>query len=273
LHDNIGKKVDRKNWDNVEAAWEKESQAELPNFSTDVAYSENARVVRYGQMKRSTVPSKSILLDIWFGKLSVLLQKDEFSDHSNNSDLMLLQFHDFKLDMGKKRDGDQWLNASLGKIFVFDLGRSRRLNDRKCSGDSEVNDYCDIAVIVEGYYPLVPSKKTNVGPGLDSQVVLKFERDISSASKTSIIVSYLSFNACLTPLHELESFFACRWNVPDEHRMVSDCSNLKATKDDEDFSSPGLQSNSQFRFVLHYPRIVLIADENDFHSKALVAQG
>jgi hypothetical protein len=273
LRDNIGKKADRKTWDNIEAAWEKESLADLQNFSTDVAYTENARLVRYGQKKGSAVSGKTMLFDIWFGKLSVLLRRDEYSEHSNISDLMLLQFHDFKLDMGEKRDGDQWLNASLGKIFVFDLGRKGRLNDRKCSEDFEARDDCEIAVIVEGYSPLESSKKTKIGPGLDSQVVLKFERDISGDTKASIIVSYLTLNACLTPLHEFENFFSCRWNVPNEYKIVAECSDDSATTDVKGFSSPELRSNFYFRFVLHYPRIVFIADENDFHSKALVTQG
>ena len=289
VRDNIGRKLEIKRWDNLEKAWAKEvegavmEQEEPLVFSNDVTYSTSARLVRYGQGKDSGSIKKSMRLELSFESLSVVLQRDDVADPSGvEYDMLLVRGKGFELEVGRKEDGDQWLNLSLGKIFVFDLGKVGRLARESRDGGFNSERTDPLSVLVEGYSPLEKLQKIDSGLEFDSQVVVKVDKDASpsGATKVVIVVSYLSITAIVGPLEDVIQFFACAWPVSspsDVSHSESGISNEPAIEDISECVSPVpgplVHRTYELRFVSHYPRLVFAADESDPHSRALVLQG
>ena len=291
LRDNLGKKIDKSKWDNLEAAWERESGqhaqeiAESQHFSNEVMYSTSARHVRYGQGKKSDARRPSTTLELYFDSLSVLLRRDDVFDTSTAPyDMLLARCQGFELGVGRKQDGDQWLNASLKKIFVFDLGRAGR-NKRKLLGEKYSRAQADelVSVVLQGYTP--PNNK-ETGGEFDSQIVLKLDKDASPSGVTKVIVvvSFLSIAPMIGPLRDVIDFLTCEWSVwgsVDYDLMESESSEDLASAEEMGSSrdamlspaTPVSQRTFQLQFVSHYPRLVLAADEDDLLSRALVLRG
>jgi hypothetical protein len=133
--------------------------------------------------------------------------------------------------------------------------------------------------MVEGY---APSQRHDVNSGEDveSQIVVSLEKDPSlSLTKVSVVISYLSIAALTEPLREAVEFFNCEWSVQTSapihqeetiplHTCEEPVQNVSSGSAPEEGASA-----LQLRFVLHYPRLILVADEHDRHSRALVLEG
>ena len=290
MSNNVGCKVDKSKWDNLEVAWEKETGNigqevdEQKTFSNGVMYSTNARLVRYGQGEKLNSKKPSANVNLRFESLSVLLRRDDIWDFpAAPYDMVLARVQDFEFELGRKEDGGQWLNASVKQIFVFDLGRSGR-KERRSSG--KMHDALQIAdyatVLLQGYTPLHNQRKDS---DFDSQIVLKVDRDAPPAglTKVVIVVSFLSIAPMVGPLRDVIDFVTCEWDASASLETDSQHTESPVRNDDIGLESeatvqPSAPTSSPQRifrvqFVSHYPRLVFAADENDLQSKALVLRG
>jgi hypothetical protein len=169
--DNIGRKIETNKWDNVEKAyWLEEESANNDLESNDifdiktstenqVAYSSNARFVRYGKGRKhgqqitpndTLAPSQSFAsstdgtqkggnsLDLKFklGGLSLKLRRDDSVEgvHESDSlaeafhyDVMLLRVQLVEISLTANGKGDISFHLSLFRIGLFDLGDRGRL--------------------------------------------------------------------------------------------------------------------------------------------------
>jgi len=288
LGDNIGRKIDKSKWDNLEVAWEKEtgrSRHEIEEqqaFSNEVTYSTSARLVRYGQGEKASSKKPSTTLDLYFESLSVLLQRDDELP-TDPYDMVLARIQGFELEVGRKEDGDQWMNASLRQIFVFDLGRAgrKKLRSQRKTTDGLRTDDC-VTVLLQGYNP--PKNQEKSGD-FDSQIVLKVDKDAppSNLTKVVVVLSCLSIAPMTEPLRDFVDFVTCDWG--DSSFLETDSQNTESSiRDGENLPEPEVTVPSktlkpcsqrffQLQFVSHYPRLVFAADENDLESKALVLRG
>jgi hypothetical protein len=174
------------------------------------------------------------------------------------------------------------VNVSLSKVFVFDLGEAGRTSRSRRQYAKQNGTY---SVMVKGYSP--PEKRQNfeANEELDSQIVFKMDKDASESgiTKVTLVVSYLSVAALMGPLREVISFFKCDWSGSSNMASAPtkiDSADVRFSESKEEshrnasFSEPpSLNSGLHLRFVLHYPRLVFVAEEGDSHSRALVLRG
>ena len=97
VKENIARRLDKKRWDNLEVAWEKESSgedgtmADLYQYSKYISYSTSARHVRYGRKKQSS-PSESLAkydIKLCFDHFSAVLSRDDPIDDGHSPAPML----------------------------------------------------------------------------------------------------------------------------------------------------------------------------------------
>lgn len=177
VSDNVGRKVDTERWDNIEKAyWSEQFDVDhmIASFSIDddtvrglkpgenrVAYSSNARFVRYGKGgKRKSKgdrirrispphddnsPSKSVekagsTIDVKFilDGLSLKLTRDDvFEDIDDERlaskfryDIILLRVQAVEISLGSTDTGDFSFHLSLFRLGLFDLGdRGRSMRE------------------------------------------------------------------------------------------------------------------------------------------------
>jgi hypothetical protein len=290
LRENLGRALEKKSWDNLEVAWEEEAASadntqklDSPAYSKEVSYSTNARHVRYGRKKQSSAKEKpSYDFQFRFDVLSVILRRNDPLDNNttqNDYDMVLVRGQGFEASLTSSGDGDQALGFSLRSIFLYDLGGKGRV---LCRSQEEGKDELPSAfsILVDGYSP--PEKEgASVGSGnVDAQVIVAVNRHTTSPGdvKVSILINYLSIAALARPFEEIVDFLLRRWP----------CSILARTRREETESLDGnvgdpLEDSNdavsastrsfQVKFVLHYPRLILAADESDPHSRGLVVRG
>jgi hypothetical protein len=111
-----------------------------------------------------------------------------------------------------------------------------------------------------------------IGSGLSS------EFDVDRVTVARMVVNHLSVNAMIRPLREVSSFLSCSWSTPRclklstaEEGVLDDGG--KQTIQHSAKKDPKKSSGFQFKLVAHYPRVFVVADESDVHSRALVLRG
>ena len=162
LANNVGKKVDVSQWDNIEKAYWMEAEEERDSseaqrndsWSTEqrVAYSSSARFVRYGPKGRLPSKGSSVsgteapgqhnggkVIDFGFKMdgISLTLHRDDdidaetASDNPFNSefnyDVVLLILEVVEVSLSLTSDGDKSLNVTLSRIGLYDKGDTGRL--------------------------------------------------------------------------------------------------------------------------------------------------
>lgn len=287
FRDNIGRKADRDHWDNLEKAWEKESKAtdafgqDALTYSVDVVYSASARVVRYGQQKLSRASALRMKFIVTCGSIALILSNDfSASDSEGIYDMIGIRVQTFDFEVGRKDDGEEWVNLALGKIFVVDLGkdgRCARMNYAR-SENPEILD--SLSVLVEGHNSQQSS--ISLESTIDSHLVVKIDR-VSGASgdvNIVIIISFLSVTLFRDPIQDLVSFATCKWtsgvlsstskSLP---LLLDNAANTEMSTDKSAVRSFCGNSDIKIRFVSHYARFVLAADELDPHSRSLMLTG
>jgi hypothetical protein len=287
FRDNIGRKTDRDLWDNLEKAWEKESELidnagqDALTYSVDITYSSSARVVRYGQEKRNRSNSLQTKFTLSCGSIALVLSKDcSFPDSEVFYDMIGIRAQGFDFEVGRKEDGEESLNLSLGNIFVVDLGKDGRcllMNDHRSENRGHVDS---LSVLVERYY----SQQSNISiePTVDSSLVIKVDRCSGTSGDVNIVIitSFLSVTLFREPLQDLLSFATCKWTsaVPSSTSqsgswLLDNASIAEISTDKSEVWSFPVNSDIKIRFVSHYARFVLAADELDPHSRSLMLTG
>jgi hypothetical protein len=265
LRNNLGKKVDRKRWDNVEVAWEEEASKSDDVEGRNILYAISARYVRYGQKKISREDAaKSLPVDVEFhcGGLSLLLRRDDdLMLSALDQDVVYLSLYGLDVSLKRMEDNRRSIAASIGKVFLFDVrGRTARGADRIASYN----------VIVEGY--TAPDKSDR----FDSQVVVTAD-STGSESSVSFVVNRLSVAALLKPMEELIAFLGCEWNL--ESHLPTKMSKTEIAETNTEnldqsggVSAPRAPHSLQLKLVLHFPRLIFVADESNKKSRALVLE-
>ena len=290
VNENLCKKVDKSNWDNLEVAWEKELSSamtgalDLQAFSKDVSYSSSARYVRFGREKKSD--SKLVIqrqdYQVRLDVVSVILRcNDPVDDENPESEYDMVLFRGQGFDAAFKRDasGQQSLGLTLQRIFLFDLGERdhafRRIEE---DGDAE-RTHSSFAILVDGYSPSEDTENaTTTTEQFDSQLVLNFDRAHGQDAKLSILINYISVTFLVRPFVDIVAFITRSWPHDLQQSTVGAESDsldghvgesLEEARD----AIRSEDTSFHFKFVLHYPRLIFVANETDPHSQGLVLRG
>jgi hypothetical protein len=288
LRANIRRKVDKSQWDNLELAWEHGDHDEAvaaeisPRYSKEVAYTENARHVRFGMARRPAASDEGRVLEIDVkldcDKLSLMLRHnaltataDERTQGVGNVALFLV--HRLASSFVKSQREIYSASFSVGEVFLFDLGARRNVAVDPTVGLG-TDDALPVShsVLIEGY------EARDTSDTFDSQIVLTLDSSDSSSSEVnvSLLMNYISFAALHTPVEEIIQFLTCRVDASTSEsiRQSNDLESRPESPSPSVVKSPSqFTTPVQVKLVLHYPRLVIVAEENDRHSRALVLEG
>ena len=276
---NLGKTSDRQQWDNLERAWAKELdetnvQDEFNLNSMEVAYSSSARVIRYGHAKGEEKKSSPMKANIKLGSIGLVLRRDDSTQIVGSSyDMIGIRGEGFECDLGIREDGEHWLHLLLSKMFVVDLGRmGRGLRCRRAT-PTDIQGTEAQRILVAGYNS-IESHKSDGSEIVDSQLVFKAEREISTGNINAVIViSFISVTAFVEPIHDLISFVTCKWNDALATETISIKENPNVAGSGKAHWMSIIHSKFSLRFVSHYARFIFAADELDYQSRCLIIQG
>lgn len=273
-HGNLGKKADKARWDNLESAWEKEASIESVTFSRDIQYSESVRHVRYGTAgtkRNSTRRETELSIVVTLGLTSFLIRRDDAylgQKEQLSYDIVSMKLVDSELAANKDAEGVQG-SITVKGFDLEDVGeRGRSLRDL---ASGAVRLQSQFTTIVEGYEP---EDSEEAGT---AQLIVSVDRGKSIITRTtnvSVLVNYLRLTVLPTPMREVVDFFKCEWSPETPELMKS--SNLADSRLNRsleaDFNE-SMTSATIVRFVLHYPQVLLIAEEFNSRSKAVVLSG
>lgn len=281
---NVGQRIDKSQWDNLEVAWERNGVLveTSPRYSRDVAYAEDARIVRFGTARKPPPTANSAVRELELSleceRLGLLLRRDDAANLNGDGARRFMNVALFVLQglastFSQRVIGLQSASFSVRQVFVFDLGSSR---NGSVSSQSEECVSSPHSVLVEGYGDRV------AGDSFDSQIVLTIDRSESSSSEisASLLMNYISVAAIASPIDDVVNFFACRWESPVAQMAAAHLPPIdEVTTFDAAPAAPDSPPTAScfslvhVKLVLHYPRFVFVLDENDRHSRAIVLEG
>ena len=187
LQGNLGKKIDKAKWDNIEKAYDLEIQQIEGEVSEPIEYAPDARHVRYGKKVHKKEASgsrgntaaklmgdhnnreKETLVDVQltFDGFALKLRRDDSlqnvadDDKAFEYDMVYLRVELVKVSITNETSEDLSFRLSLYRIGFFDLGDSgRRLREslaiqaQKGEGKKKLQGArrpCAFVVLVEGY--------------------------------------------------------------------------------------------------------------------------
>jgi hypothetical protein len=264
---NVGRRIDKSRWDNLEVAWEQNGVLgeTSPRFSRDVAYAENARIVRFGTARQPPPIANGAVRELEFSleceRLGLLLCRD---DPTNSGD-----------DGGKR-----FVNVALFVLQGLASSFSQRVNGLKSASFSVGQVSIFHSVLVEGYGDRVGGER------FDSQIVLTIDVSEPSSSeiRASLLMNYISVAAIAAPVEDVIHFFTCRvqspasqmtraHSLPRDEAAIATLDGTPSAPDMTPTASYFSFSLLQVKLVLHYPRFVFVIDENDKNSRAIVLEG
>jgi hypothetical protein len=206
------------------------------------------------------------------GSFSLLLCRDSGpNDCTLKYDIALVECQGLDFQFETKAEGDLSITFTVQSIHMFDLGQLGRNQLSK-------SDYFETAsVVLTGYCPLEGKQLADEQIGLDSQLVAKIERegDVAHVTKVTLVVCNLRIVPLIGLLRDLTHFFRCEWSKSEINRKAdpAEISSTIVSANENETDRSIKNEEFQFRFVLHYPQVVVLANEGDHHCRALILRG
>jgi hypothetical protein len=285
---NVGRRIDKSRWDNLEVAWEQNGVLgeTSPRFSRDVAYAENARIVRFGTARQPPPIANGAVRELEFSleceRLGLLLCRDDPTNSGDDGgkrfvNVALFVLQGLASSFSQRVNGLKSASFSVGQVSIFGLGNPRNAS---ASNQTEKYESSPHSVLVEGYGDRVGGER------FDSQIVLTIDVSEPSSSeiRASLLMNYISVAAIAAPVEDVIHFFTCRvqspasqmtraHSLPRDEAAIATLDGTPSAPDITPTASYFSFSLLQVKLVLHYPRFVFVIDENDKNSRAIVLEG
>lgn len=221
-------------------------------------------------------------------------------------DVMLLRVQAVEILATSNSNGDSSLNLSLFRLGLFDLGDKGRLTRERyfySLPDQELvrlgikrnilRRPCPFHVLVEGYDAssdgIDVASPSAAGPQFVTSI------DTCPASSTTgfgslsdsglppdskvtvarVVVNHLSVNALVRPFQEILDFLTVQWEADTNSQpdFLKRAKNTNGDSSTEDEKVKTMGRGHELKLVAHYPKVFFLADESDYHSRALVLRG
>ncbi len=271
MRENVSKAIDESKWENIEKIYWLQSEGEAVEGSSNkdigVQYAESARFVRFGENKVATKESETSI-EFLLQSMNITLHRDDWFDkldeeHANYLcyDICKFSIQNFESKLTKRSNGSKSASFSLRDMSFTDLGDYGRLaRDIYLGGNERKRPPCAFSVVAEGY------GESSFGP------LISLDVDTEGSSKSiDLKVNTLSITLLPRSIEDVISFGSGNWHCPELYQAKV----LAATA--EPSSTDPMTSSStgaiQFKFLAMYPRLILLADETDPFSRALVLRG
>lgn len=266
MQENVSKPVDESKWENIEKAfWQ--SEGETGEDVTGLVYAESARFVRFGETKIATKESETNVVFL-LQSMNITLHRDDWFDNLDEEhasylcyDICKFSVQNFEAKLTKRSNGSTSASFSLHDMSFTDLGDYGRLaRGIYLGGKEQKRPPCAFSVVAEGY-----------GESSHGSLI-SLDIDTKGSSKTiDLKVNTLSITLLPRSIEDVISFGSGKWHCPRLYETeVSSTTAAPSTADSETKVSAG---SIQFKFSAMYPRLLLLADETDPFSRALVLRG
>mmetsp|Transcript_5233 Transcript_5233/g.11858 ORF Transcript_5233/g.11858 Transcript_5233/m.11858 type:complete len:2963 (-) Transcript_5233:1016-9904(-) len=293
--ENIGKPIDESKWDNIEKSYWQNDDDSLPDASNDesepslMMYAESARFVRFGEVKAAASKNTNqINFRFLVESISVTLHRDDWFENLDKENAALLCYdicnfsiHKMDVAIAMRSNGDKTISIALYDMSFMDLGDYGRLAREIYLGSNDPKrPPCAFSVVAEGY-----GKSSEVDP-LVSLVIgtqTSYPNDVAdedaSQDRKKVVknvelkVNSLSVTVLPRSIDDVLCFLSKKWNCPNSNLEIHGVlpSPNSSTKYAE---ATSLSTDTlRFKFVAIYPRLILLADESDPFSRALVLRG
>lgn len=286
IRENIKLHGNSTQWKEVGFDWERDdADEEGENESTLISVSPSksgesvpsGRLVGFGENTSKNLSATSAgAIEVTFAlsDVSIILRRNDVGPESFvEYDMVLFRGEQFDLAVTSSKEGET-ASFSVKRMFAFDLGEQGRVlrSTRSYSG-AEVGPM-PIAILIEDYSSPEQTPRSEEN-GEDSLVMVRLDRPkINSAdTKISIVVSRLSLAALFRPLQEITEFIGEAWSKPEEGLLLEQQESPNQQDRDLEVKEDLPRRSLALRFVLHYPRIMFVADEGDPHSRSLILRG
>ena len=289
--ENFGARIDSSNWDNIEKSyWQSEDDTLLGDatpkdqYELNLIYADSARYVRYGEA-RNTSSENQMKIGFSVETIQITLHRDDWLENldKENASLLCYDICKFTIDNAfveivKRSNGNKKTSISLADMSFTDLGDYGRLARELYLGSADSNrPPCAFSVVAQGYgessadplVSLVLSTHTFYPEGDDAiggraRVEKNIELKINSLSITVLPRS----------IDDVICFLRKTWSCPNSNLdMTNPLPSAAALKTSEKGTTSTPTDTLRFKFVAIYPRLILLADECDPFSRALVLRG
>jgi len=176
------------------------------------------------------------------------------------------------LTIGMHRNGNKTASIALYDMSFTDVGDYGRLARDLYIGSYDPKRPCAFSTVAEGY-----------GPSSEEPLVLfVFGRQTSSrddvwgevANNIDLKVNSLSVTVLPRSIEDVLCFVSRKWSCRNSNLEVkSVVTRFKSSQKITDGPTASANETLRFKFVAVYPRLILLADETDPYSRALVLRG
>lgn len=269
MRENVGKAIDETQWENIEKIfWQTEGTAADGSSHTDtgVLYAETARYVRFGE--KVAAKDTETRIEFLLESMNITLHRDDWFDNLDEEhasylcyDICKFSVQNFKAILIKRSAGSSSASFSLHDMSFTDLGDYGRLaRDIYLGGNEQKRPPCAFSVVAEGY-------------GESSQdPLLSLDVDTEGCTKKiDLKVNALSITLLPRSIEDVISFGSGKWHCPRLFETNQSTDTVVPSKEDSDVTNS--VGSIQFKFVAMYPRLLLLADETDPFSRALILRG
>lgn len=264
MRENVGKAIDETQWENIEKLfWQTEGSS---HPDTGVLYAETARYVRFGE--KAAGKDTETRIEFLLESMNITLHRDDWFDNLDEEhasylcyDICKFSVQNFKAMLIKRSSGSSSASFSLYDMSFTDLGDYGRLaRDIYLGGNEQKRSPCAFSVVAEGY-------------GESSQdPLLSLDVDTEGCTKTiDLKVNALSITLLPRSIEDVISFGSGKWHCPRLFETNQTAATVVSSEEDSDVTNS--VGSIQFKFVAMYPRLLLLADETDPFSRALILRG
>ena len=281
--DNISRPVNKESWDNLEAQWEKEthvhSMADGEMHSNhEVVYADDARIIRYGA-KRTKSGSKKLNVECRIPQFAFhLIRDDGLTSREPIYGIVSAGISDVEFTFFSSGTETHAM-LSIQRVLVKDTGNKHRHMLKKAPSKRLPSPFF---VIVDGYRcdELESGDRESLDDSPHVLVTYDGSQVLQTERKISLVVNRISFSFLTEPLKETYEFLSLVWSAGTElPRAESQESVGRSYGERVPGNSTPMNPDRipkyhvEWRLVFHYPRFIVLADEHDSHSKALVLRG
>ncbi|KAL7555190.1 hypothetical protein ACHAWF_018839 [Thalassiosira exigua] len=292
--ENIGVRIDESKWDNIEKSyWQSEDKANessSDHHESNLQYAESARFVRFGEAKASKGNQTKLVLSV--DSITLTLTRDDWAENIDEENAALLCYeickfsiHKMAVNLVKHSNGDRNTTIALYDMSFVDVGDIGRLARDVYMG-SRKRPPCAFSVVAEGYQssedPLLLlsiGRQASSGELRDDEIGDTHHDKIRAIKTIELKVNSLSITVLPRSIDDVVCFLSKKWSCPNSNLEQAGPVLIPTSSEDNiDVSPSSVASSSttdtvRFKFVAIYPRVILLADESDPFSRALVLRG
>lgn len=192
--------------------------------------------------------------------------------NEENADILCYDICNFSLTkmivtIAIQRSGNKTASIALYDVSFTDVGDYGRLAREIYMGSNDPMRPCAFSLVAEGYGQLLDEPLVLFIFGSQNDTVGK-----EIVRNVDLKVNSLSVTVLPRSIEDVLCFMSKKWSCRNSNLEMKRAVPSKSSKKVNDVNAPS-KDTLRFKFVAVYPRLILLADETDPYSRALVLRG